>query len=115
MPSTVTNFDYKTEPNPNDPNVLNTILQWGLPCASNGQIELFNISYHGKRKDFEDHNYVKIMKITNEVNNNDVYILNDLGELRPSYSYTFIVTAKIKNSTELGSALQFVAEYPAGS
>ena len=114
MPSAVTNLTYTNEYSANDTNILNTILKWNLPCSLNGEVEFFNISFHGSRNNSEDHDLIQIYEITKEVNKDDVYYI-EMGELRASYTYNFIVATKIKNSVELGATAQYKVEYPAGS
>lgn len=112
VPSKVTNFTYKHEGSKNDANVLSTILQWGLPCELNGVIEFFNISVHGVRNETV-HNFTKILETGKDVHKDDIFMV-DLEELRPSYYYTFILTTKVRNVTELGAGTTYYTNYPAG-
>lgn len=109
----MTNFTYKHEGSKNDANVLSTILQWGLPCELNGVIEFFNISVHGVRNETV-HNFTKILETGKDVHKDDIFMV-DLEELRPSYYYTFILTTKVRNVTELGAGTTYYTNYPAGS
>lgn len=101
------------KPSPSDPNVLDTILIWGLPCSLNGQLAGFNVSVRGTRPKHEDHNFFVMYNCTKYINDH-MYSTN-LKELKGEYNYTFEISAKVSRVDTGGPPERRVVLYPAGS
>jgi len=100
--------------NSSDPNVLDTILTWGLPCSLNGELEFFNISAFGTRHKYPSHFIFKKYKCTDYIHNNYMCSIN-LNELKGEYNYNFTISTKVKNVDTLGWPISQNVLYPAGS
>ncbi|XP_012230873.2 receptor-type tyrosine-protein phosphatase H isoform X1 [Linepithema humile] len=95
-----------------NPNVLETVLTWGMPCSLNGEFEFFNISIYGTRNNFEPHSFFKIYKCPNHM---CTMILSE-EEFHPKgeFNYTFTIYTKVKNIENLGQETSQSIQYPPG-
>lgn len=87
----VSKFTYTIQENPDNINILDTIVTWGMPCCLNGELEFFNLSVHGTRDGYDNHTFFVLEKCNHE----DDYMCSvNLQELRGEYNYTFSVYPK---------------------
>ncbi|XP_020278990.1 tyrosine-protein phosphatase 10D isoform X3 [Pseudomyrmex gracilis] len=117
VPKAVTRFNSSSiiiKPNLENPDVLDTILTWGLPCSLNGELEEFEVSVHGIREGFAPHSFSISHKCEEYIDNNHMCLLN-LEELRGEYNYSFTISAKVKNVDAFGEPTVVKnVQYPAG-
>ncbi|XP_066591516.1 receptor-type tyrosine-protein phosphatase H [Prorops nasuta] len=114
VPGPATNLSYAINPTLQNPNVLDTMLRWSLPCSINGKLESFNISVYGERNGYKTHAFFLTINVTNSVSKYDVYS-KDLDELKGEYSYTFEVMAKVQGVEDYGQSANTTGVlYPAG-
>ncbi|XP_034948424.1 receptor-type tyrosine-protein phosphatase F isoform X3 [Chelonus insularis] len=106
----VSDLTFNLSMNSFDPNILDAYLIWGLPCYINGpEIELFNITGVGQRKNFENH-YINETFSTPCFNDTCRKKLS----LKDEYSYLFNVSGKVKDYKELGEIVEIQGSFPAG-
>ncbi|XP_032668444.1 phosphatidylinositol phosphatase PTPRQ isoform X2 [Odontomachus brunneus] len=96
----VSKLTYTIQENPNNINILDTIVSWGVPCSLNGELEFFNVSVHGIRDGYDNHTFFILEKCINY--EDDYMCLVNLQELRGDYNYTFSVYPKTLQIDALG-------------
>lgn len=101
--------------NPNNNNVLDTFVTWGLPCSLNGELEFFNVSVYGTREKYPLHSFYKEYDCKEYIYNDSMCSIN-LDELRGEYNYTFTISTKVKGvDTLTPNSMSESKLYPAGS
>lgn len=118
VPEAISKFNSSSiiiKENPNDNNVLDTIVTWGLPCSLNGKLEFFNVSVYGTREKYPPHSFHKIHKCTEHITNDNMCSIN-LDELKGEYNYTFTISTKVMDVDTLKpNSMSESKLYPAGS
>ncbi|KAF7996520.1 hypothetical protein HCN44_002152 [Aphidius gifuensis] len=114
-PGPVVDLIFYTKNNIHDFNSLDAYLSWSRPCFMHGkEIEYYNITVIGERKNYENHYFTFIYE--------DNYCQNDQclkqfkydTNLREEYSYHFYVAARVKEFNGLGETSIKTTVYPAG-
>ncbi|GAB1864958.1 protein-tyrosine-phosphatase [Camponotus japonicus] len=117
VPEAISKFNSSSiiiKENPNDNNVLDTIVTWGLPCSLNGKLEFFNVSVYGTREKYPPHSCHKIHKCIEHITNDNMCSIN-LDELKGEYNYTFTISTKVMNVDTLKPISMSESKlYPAG-
>lgn len=115
VPDKVNNLQLYVDNNEDNPDVLDTVLKWSLPCNTGGTLKAFEVSYFGYRFGYKNHtNKILVDDFAQNYTNNEVFSYN-FGELKPEYNYTYSVSAVINETNDPGEQAHLEAEYPAGS
>lgn len=97
--------------NEDDPNILDTILKWNLPCNTGGTLKAFEVGYRGFRIGYANHtNKIFFDDFAQNYTNNQVFSYNS-GELKRGYQYSFSISALISEINEPGEWAYIKGEY----
>ncbi|KAJ8675580.1 hypothetical protein QAD02_011366 [Eretmocerus hayati] len=114
VPDKVTDLKCTVEPQRLNPDTFDTELSWGLPCASKGYLNYFEVDVTGKRDGYPDHNILDTtVNVTLDVDKNQIFRVN-FGELKPLYTYTFEVAAMAHGTASFGEIANTTIVYPPG-
>ncbi|XP_014208904.1 tyrosine-protein phosphatase 10D isoform X2 [Copidosoma floridanum] len=113
VPDQVTSLHVEIMPMPNDSNTLDTVLYWKLPCIAKGWLYSFDVGYNGTREGLPVDLFEDVLYLPDKYEKDQVFEFH-FGELKPLYTYVFLVSATLYGTVDSGETANTTIVYPPG-